>query len=54
MFRKKETTPVEGGVKFKARLVTKGFFHKEGVDYKEIYAPVVKHASIRVLLSIVA
>jgi len=39
---------------YKARLVAKGFSQKEGVDYDEIISPVIKHTSIRVLLSLVA
>ena len=39
---------------YKARLVAKGFSQKEGVDYDEIFSPVVKHISIQVLLSLVA
>ena len=39
--------------RYKSRLVVKGFTQMEGVDYNKIFAPIVKHASIRILLSIV-
>jgi len=37
---------------FKARLVAKGCQQKGEVDYSETYAPVVRHASLRLLFSL--
>lgn len=34
-------------------LVAKGFSQKEEIDYNEIFSPMVKHVSIRLMLSIV-
>ena len=41
-------------VKHKARLVAKGYSQKFGIDYEEIYAPVARFDSIRILITIAA
>ena len=40
--------------RYKARLVTKGFTQKEGLDYLETFSPVAKLVSVKSLLAIAA
>jgi len=44
----------DGYKRYKARLVVKGFQHKQGFDFTEIFSHVVKMTTIKVMLSIVA
>lgn len=53
LYKLKPGIPGVEDPRHKARLVAKGYSQREGVDYQEIFAPVVKHVSIRLMLSIV-
>ena len=45
----------DGGKKrFKARLVVKGFSQKKGIDFDDIFSPVIKMTSIHIVLRIMA
>ncbi|CAN6244244.1 unnamed protein product [Urochloa humidicola] len=41
-------------VRHKARLMVKGFVQREGVDFEEVFAPVARMESVRLLLALAA
>jgi hypothetical protein len=53
IYKKKHAA--DGSVeKFKARFVACGFSQKEGIDYDEIFSPIARYTSIRVIISLVS
>jgi hypothetical protein len=41
-------------VKHKTRLVAKGYVQREGVDFEEVFAPVARMESVRLLIALAA
>lgn len=54
IFKRKEGLSPREPPKYKARLVAKGYSQIPGVNYNDVFSPVVKHSSIRTFLSVVA
>ena len=53
MFKVKKD-PAGNVVKHKARLVAKGYAQKQGVDFDEVFAPVARLETVRLLLAMAA
>ena len=54
VYAKKQGSLKEDTVRYKVRLIAKGYAQREGIDYNEIFSHVVKHSSIQILLTLVA
>ena len=53
LFKIKEDLIDSNHPRLKARLVAKGYTQREGIDFTEIFSPVVKFRTIRIMLSLV-
>ncbi|KAI0494762.1 hypothetical protein KFK09_024905 [Dendrobium nobile] len=54
VYKRKEGIPDVEEARFKARLVAKEYNQVPGVDFNDVFSPIVKHTSIRILLGLVA
>ena len=52
LYKIKEGAGNEGKPRYKARIVARGFTQVPGIDFNEVFSPVVRHTSIRILLAL--
>ena len=53
IYKKKEGIPGVEDARWKAWLVVRGCNQRQGIDYNEVFSPVVRRTSVRVLLAFV-
>ena len=53
VYKIKRTTDGEVD-RYKARLVAKGYKQKYGIDYEEVFAPIARLDTVRLLISLAA
>lgn len=52
LYKLKDGLTRDGPPRYKRRLVAKGFTQRSGIDYHEVFSPMVKRSYIRVMLSL--